>query len=123
MSKFKRDEFRDINIINALKKLPNFIINNDGNSICIRSRANGHETGIEHIVKRYHGLSVKDINNITNTLKSPFKVCINDNFCKKSYYSKIYKKYKFSCFLKIVTELRKDGSEQIVTIFRTNKIK
>ena len=123
MSRSKRKCLYNQNIIDALNKLPKVMLNYKGNKVLIKPRSE-RETGKEHIAKSYHGLKVKDIQNIPKTLLKPYKSKQDPHYkSKQNYYSLRRGEVGRGLLLKIVTEKNKDGTELIDTVFTTNKIK
>ena len=123
MSPYNRNQPFDPNIIEALNKLPRKMTNYDGKMISIRPNS-GRETGVEHVSQSGHGLQEKDIKQIPNILKNPDTVCSDPDWPnRKNYYGKKYKEHVFWGFIKIVSDIKSDGSEEIVTVFLTKKIK
>lgn len=128
MSPYYRNQAYDPNIIEALERLPRIMQNNENKEVCIRLRARD-ESGKEHIAVSTHGLQVRDIEMIPQVLKNPESFCkdpYNKNY--KNYYGKRFGKHDSTTrnkgiFLKIVTSVKLDGNEEIVTVFPTNSIK
>ncbi len=128
MSPYNRKQAYDPNIIEALEKLPNIMTNNENKEVRIRVQAR-IESGKEHIAVATHGLQVRDIELIPKILKKPEYSCKdpnNNNY--KDYYGKRLGKHNSSTrnkgiFLKIVTAVKIDKSEEIVTCYQTNSIK
>lgn len=128
MPPYIRNQAIDPNIIEALEKLPKIMRNNQNKEVSIRAEAR-NETGKEHIAVTTHGLQVRDVNLIKKALKSPEFVCVDpNNRYKKNYY--ISRKGNHGAnnrnkgvLLKVVTKVKCDGKEEIVTVFPTNSIK
>lgn len=92
--------------------------------VTIRPNGPNRETGKEHIAKTSHGLQKKDIKEIPNILKNPDTLKVDPTFKNKmNYYGIKRKKYVAIGYIKIITEVKFDGSEEIVTIYFTEKIK
>lgn len=128
MSPYNRKQKYDPNIIDALEKLPKIMMNNENKEIVIRVQARD-ESGKEHIAVATHGLQVRDIETIPKILKKP-QYCCKDPHNKnyKDYYGKRLGKHNSSnrnkgIYLKIITSVRLDGSEEIVTAYPANSIK
>jgi len=123
-ARYNRFRKIDSNIIKALESLPKVMFNNEGNKVVIRKIAIGNETGVEHISNGMHGLQVKDIKLVPEILKNPVYCCKDScHRYRKNYYGKKMYKYLFKCYIKIVTHVKDDKSEEIVTIFLADKIK
>ena len=124
MAPYDRKQPVDPNIIAALAKLPKEMKNNEGRVVRIRERA-GRETGFEHIAKTGHGLQVRDIKRIPSILLKPDAVRKDPvhSVFNKHYYGKKYRNNKLIGYIKIVTTKNKDGSEQILTLFLTSRLK
>lgn len=113
----------DQHILNALNKLPLIMINNKGKKVCLRKSGKRGETGKEHIANISHGLQVKDVKQIPKILINPIASGLDPKHkYRKIYYGKKYKNYKFYCYIKIVTQLNDDQSEEIVTVYLSDKI-
>ena len=128
MSPYDRNQAYDPNIIEALEKLPKVMKNNENKDVTIRHQARD-ESGKEHIAVSTHGLQVRDIESIPKILKKP-EMCEHDLHNKnyKVYYGKRGGKHDSTTrnkglFLKIVTSVKLDGNEEIVTVYPTNSIK
>lgn len=113
---------KDNNIIGALKKLQFPIKNVKGIDVYLREEARS-ETGEEHIAAKKHFLKVRDINCIASIIKNPL-LYKKDPKRKKSmvYFGKRSGKEK-APYLKIVTNIRKDGNEEIITVYPKKKLK
>jgi len=128
MSPYDRNQPIDPNIIKALEKLPKVMSNNQDKEVFVRAKAR-HETGKEHIAVTSHGLQVRDINLIKKALSAPEFVCEDpNNHRRKNYYVKREGKHGYNnrnkgTLLKVVTYVRPDEKEEIVTVFPTNSIK
>ena len=128
MPPYIRNQAIDPNIIEALEKLPKIMRNNQNKEVSIRAEAR-NETGKEHIAVVVHGLQVRDISLIKKALKTPDFVCEDpNNHWKKNYYIKRRGKHgpnnrNKGILLKVVTYVKPDGTEEIVTVFPTNSIK
>lgn len=125
MAHRKKRPYRDENILNALEQLPPIMRNVDGVSITVRSSASSTESGKQHIAKSSHGLQAKDILKLPKIfLDSKTIVCQDPVFeNRKNYYSEKRHKHLFVGYIKIVTEIKIDGSEEIITVFFAEKIK
>ena len=116
----------DINIINALKKLPLEMLNYNGHYVVVRDKARSNESGFEHIAKKSHGLQVRDIESIPSILLHPIYVCIDpNNKVHNNYYGTRKGKNNKGLLIKIVTKKVKNNikCEQVVTIYITKSIK
>ena len=128
MPPYIRNQAIDPNIIEALEKLPKIMRNNQNKEVSIRAEAR-NETGKEHIAVTTHGLQVRDVNLIKKALRSPEFVCQDPNNPNyKNYYVRRGGKHgpnnrNKGVFLKLVTYVKSDGSEEIITVFPTNSIK
>ena len=120
MSKYKRDI--DKNILNAIVKLQWPLLNNEGKIVYVRVNAR-NENGFEHIAGKNHYLKVRDIEQIPQILKKPYKI-INENKGRKgkSYFG-IRKGDNKSKYLKIIVRKRKDGNEEIITVYPNKEVK
>lgn len=117
----KRKKEYDYHIINALKLLPVPLKNFKGNDILFDLNKRD-ETIFEHIANKDHHLFVKDISEIPKILldKNSFQ---RDNKSRKfkNYIGRRGKKGERSKYLKIITLVRKDGKESIVSIYTIKK--
>lgn len=128
MSPYNRNQAYDPNIIAALEELPKIMKNNESKEVTIRHQARD-ESGKEHIAVSTHGLQVRDIEMIPEILKKP-ETCLQDPYNKnyKDYYGKRLGKHDSTTrnkgqYLKIVTSVKLDGNEEIITVYPTNSIK
>ena len=121
MSHKKSQSKPNVNIEKALLKLSFPVKNNIGIDVNLKIKESKHSAS-KHISKRYHGLTEKDIELIPDILSNPFYV-VRDPLHKekKNYYGR--RKGRKILFLKIVTKIVDEKSEEIITIFTTNKIK
>ena len=128
MSPYDRNQTIDQNIIKALEQLPKVMFNNQNKEVTIRAFAR-KETGEEHIAVTTHGLQVRDIALIKKAIKTPEFVCEDpNNYRKKNYYVRRLGKHgnknrNKGIYLKVVTHIKRDKNEEIVTVFPTNSIK
>ena len=125
MSHKKNRQFHDDNILRALDKLPHIMKNLENKSITIRANATSKESGKEHIAKTSHGLQARDITRLPKIfLDIKTKVVQDPNFeNRKNYYAEKRHKYLFAGYIKVVTEIKNDQSEEIITVFFAEKIK
>jgi len=114
---------KDQNIVSALSHLPKPMINRDGILVYVREEARS-ETGAEHIAEKKHLLKIRDIKVIPGILKDPISYK-KDPKRKRSmiYFGKRPGQNNKAPFLKIVTNIRKDGAEEIITIYPKKRIK
>jgi len=112
----------DHNIVLALDKLIQPFFNSEHTKVYIRPDFRSNETGAEHIANSKHGLKTKDISCIPQIIKSPLTI-IKDKRKGKSYFGNRVCGLKKAKYLKIVTQIRPDATEQIVTIFIVKAIK
>lgn len=128
MSPYNRNQAYDPHIIECLGQLPKTMKNNENKEVTIRVNAR-NESGVEHIAVATHGLQVRDIKLIPKVLKKPEHFCIDPNNKNyKDYYGKRDGKHDSETrnkgiYLKIITSVKPDGSEEIVTVYPTNSIK
>lgn len=107
----------DIHIIEALKELPVPLTTFDVHKVLF-DEDKRNETIFEHIANKSHHLHVVDIEKIPIILKNSNSL-INDKNGKdfRTYIGKRGKQNeKLSC-LKIVTKLKGDGKESVVSIY------
>lgn len=109
----------DLNIVRALKELPSPLINFKGNKILF-NKDKRNETIFDHIAVKSHHLHVADIKVIPAILKNS-KSLVNKSDYRKGrvYIGRRGKKHEKVKYLKIVTELNKDFTESIITIYLT----
>lgn len=128
MSPYNRKQTYDPNIISSLEKLPKTMMNNEKKEVKIRLSAR-NESGAEHIAVVTHGLQIRDIKLIPKVLRNPEHFCVDPNNKNyKNYYRKREGKHDSKTrnkgiYLKIVTSVKLDGREEIVTVYPTNSIK
>ena len=106
----------DYHIINALKNLPVPFITFDGHKVYF-DKDKRHETIYEHIAYKKHHLHLIDIMQIPEILKN--KKCLKDDRTGvryRSYIGKRKKQKEKNKYLKIVTIIKKDKNESIITI-------
>jgi hypothetical protein len=114
---------KDKNIVTALSNLPKPMINCEGILVYVREEARS-ETGAEHIAAKKHFLKVRDVEAVPGILKRPL-LYKKDPKRKRSmnYYGKRPGQNNKVPFLKIVTNIRKDAAEEIITIFPQKRVK
>lgn len=128
MSPYDRNQSYDPHIIEGLEKLPKIMMNNEKKEVKIRVSARD-ESGVEHIAVTTHGLQVRDIESIPKILKKPEHFCVDPNNKNyKDYYGKRCGKHNCNTrnkgiYLKIITCVKLDCSEEIVTVYPTNSMK
>lgn len=122
---YDRNQAYDPHILESLNKLPQIMENADKKTVTIKKKVN-RENGDEHIAVTRHGLQVRDIKLIPSILKNPL-VVKPDPIKKhsKNYYGLRKGRHTDDnqIYVKIVTNVMADGSEEIVTVFPTDKIK
>ena len=107
----------DIHIVEALQALPVPLVTFDGREVLF-DEDKRHETIYEHIANKSHHLHVVDINRIPIILKDKESLHVDKNGSDfRSYTGKRGKQNeKLSC-LKIVTKLKPNNKESVVTIY------
>lgn len=119
MSK-KKTEY-DAHIVEALKKLPVPMSNFHGAHIYF-DRDKRDESIYEHIAKKCHRLTLKDILVVPSVLLRKDALKTDRNGKKfRSYVGVRTKKNEKMKYVKIVTRLGKNGDEYIVTIYLIKK--
>lgn len=122
MSHKKRKTSSNKDVLSSIENLNFPIKNNIGCDVFLKKSKSNHSRS-HHISKQYHGLSSDDILIIPELLKNPVYVTKDPNHKeKKNYYGRRSKSRKI-LFIKVVTKVRNDYSEEIITIFTTNHIK
>ena len=114
----KTKEF-DQNIIAALKKLPVPLKTAKGNDVYFDVDKR-YETIYEHIANKNHHLTIKDIEVVPSILKN--KNSLKDDRSGKKFRTYVGRRGKLKeriKYLKIVTEVKKENRESIVTIYLT----
>ncbi len=119
--KSKQNLNYDINIVEALKKLPIPLITFDGHEVYF-DQDKRNETIYEHIANKYHHLHVVDINEIPKILKNRESLFLDQNGRKyRSYVGLRGKKSEKPHYLRIITMIKKNNKETIVTIYPEKK--
>jgi hypothetical protein len=111
------DEKYDQKIIAALKALPVPLMSFDGHKILFNLNKR-KETIFEHIAKKTHHIYIVDVKNIPSILNNALSLK-NDRKGKRyrTYIGRRGKKNERLKYLKIVTEITKNGTETIITIY------
>lgn len=114
---------KDKNIVSALAHLPKPMVNRDGVLVYVREEARS-ETGAEHIAEKKHFLKIRDIEAVPGILKNPLSYK-RDPKRKRSmvYFGKRPGQNNKAPLLKIVTNIRKDAAEEIITVYPQKRIK
>lgn len=109
-------------LLNLLNSISFPLLNHLGKEVNVRPYS-AEGTGFDHIVQPRHNLTISDIGLIPTILSHP-SVYITDpnNTNRKNYYGLRVTSDK-QIFLKIVTDVNLDGTESIVTLFPTRKVK
>lgn len=119
MSK-KNKEF-DQNIILALKKLPVPLKTARGKEVYFDVDKRD-ETIFEHIANKSHHLHIKDVNEIAKILMDKNSLQYDNKSHKfHNYIGRRGKKGEKAKYLKIVTEIKNENRESIVTIYTIKK--
>jgi len=112
----KHQNFYDIKIVNALQKLKLPIKKYDGNNVTFYTRKRG-ESIFEHIANKEHQLKLRDIEQIQEILGDKRSVHKDKKSSKFIVYYGKRKGQNKKGYLKIVTKISCDFSEQIITIY------
>ena len=110
----------DVHIVDALKALPVPLITFDGHEVYF-DEDKRNETIYEHIANKCHHLHVVDIKEVPIILKDPKNLKADrygDGFRK--YVGRRGKKKETIEYLQIITYLKENNRESIITIFPTN---
>lgn len=111
----KNHDGYDGHIVKALTKINWPLINFEDIRVRVRERAR-NETGYEHIAAKKHLLKVRDIEQLPDILKHPYKVRTDLRNGNRYYYG-IRKGKEKSKYLKIVVTLEKDQNEKILSLY------
>ena len=118
--------YYDQNLINALKKLPNPIIDEEHNLLIYLddNRARSNQSRFEHIVGYRHELTIKDIESIPEGIKTPFKYR-KDKIRKRTYNYYLKRRGELKGLIKvsIVIDNKNERKAKIKTIFITRIVK
>ena len=116
--KKKKKEY-DQNIIDALKKLQVPLKTAKGSEVYFDMNKR-YETIFEHIANKNHHLTVKDIDAIPNILLDKYTLK-DDRSGKKfrTYIGRRGKQKERIKYLKIVTEIKNENRESVVTVYLT----
>lgn len=105
----------DENIVKALLKIKWPLKNFENTNVFVREKAR-NETGFEHIAAKKHLLKIRDIEQIPDILKHPYKVRTDFRNGNRYYYG-IRKGNVKSKYLKIVVTFEKDLNEKILSLY------
>lgn len=118
----KSDSEYDLNVILALKKLKNPLVTWKGSFVYF-DKGKRNESIFEHIGNKKHHLTVKDVNEIPIILKNKSSLKKDRSGSKfHTYIGKRGKKKENVKYLKIVTEVKKNNNESIVTIYLVKRV-
>ena len=113
--------YYDIHIVEALQKLPVPLITFDGHQVLF-DEDKRKETIFEHIANKKHHLHVVDIKRIPQILKDKESLKADRNGEDfRVYIGKRGKQTEKPFYLRIVTRLKDNNKESILTIYPDNK--
>jgi len=114
--------YYDIHIVEALQKLPAPLITFDGHQVLF-DEDKRKETIFEHIANKKHHLHVVDIKRIPYILKDKESLSVDHKEKNlRIYIGKRGKQTEKPCYLKIITHIKKNNNESVITIYPDKKL-